>query len=106
MLIGIVAKKDSLLYKASDIKLLIPEVNEAGGIIPTASTTSQLALGDALAIATMQYKKFGKLDFKKLHPSGNLGSQLKYPAFFHLKRLALFSSLIFHLQKGFFFQPT
>ena len=77
LLIGIVAKKDSLLYKASDIKLLIPEVNEAGGIIPTASTTSQLALGDALAIATMQYKKFGKLDFKKLHPSGNLGSQLK-----------------------------
>ena len=77
LLIGIVSKKDSLLYKASDIKLLIPEVNEAGGIIPTASTTSQLALGDALAIATMQYKKFGKLDFKKLHPSGNLGSQLK-----------------------------
>ena len=77
LLIGVVSKKDSLLYKASDIKLLIPEVNEAGGIIPTASTTSQLALGDALAIATMQYKKFGKLDFKKLHPSGNLGSQLK-----------------------------
>ena len=53
------------------------QVNEAGGIIPTASTTSQLALGDALAIATMQYKKFGKLDFKKIHPAGSLGSQLK-----------------------------
>ena len=77
LLIGIVSKKDSILYKASDIKLLIPAVKEAAGIVPTASTTSQLALGDALAIATMKYKKFGKFDFKKLHPSGNLGAQLK-----------------------------
>ena len=77
LLIGIVSKKDSILYNASDIKLLIPQSREAGGIIPTSSTTSQLALGDALAIATMQYKKFGKLDFKKLHPSGSLGAKLK-----------------------------
>ena len=77
LLIGIVSKKDSILYKASDIKLLIPQVLEAGGIVPTASTTTQLALGDALAIATMQYKNFGKLDFKKLHPAGSLGAQLK-----------------------------
>ncbi len=76
-LIGIVSKKESILYKASDIKLLIPRVEEAGSIVPTASTTSQLALGDALAIATMKYKKFGKLDFKKLHPAGSLGAQLK-----------------------------
>ncbi len=71
-----VSKKDSILYKASDIKLLIPQVKEAAGIVPTASTTTQLALGDALSIATMKYKKFGKMDFKKLHPSGNLGAQL------------------------------
>ena len=77
LLIGIVSKKDSILYRASDIKLLIPHVKEAAGIIPTSSTTSQLALGDALAIAAMKYKKFGKLDFKKLHPSGSLGAQLK-----------------------------
>ena len=76
-LIGIVSKKESILYKASDIKLLIPQVIEAGGIIPTSSTTSQLALGDALAIACMKFKKFGKLDFKKLHPAGSLGSQLR-----------------------------
>jgi arabinose-5-phosphate isomerase len=76
LLIGIVSKKDSILYKASDIKLLIPQVKEAAGIVPTASTTTQLALGDALSIATMKYKKFGKMDFKKLHPSGNLGAQL------------------------------
>ena len=77
MLIGIMSKKDSILYKASDIKLVIPEVKESGGIVPTSSTTAQLALGDALAISAMQYKKFGKFDFKKIHPAGNLGAQLK-----------------------------
>ena len=77
LVIGIVSKKDSILYKASDIKLLTPKVAEAEGIVPTSSTTVQLALGDALAIATMKYKKFGKLDFKKLHPAGSLGAQLR-----------------------------
>ena len=77
MLIGIMSKKDSILYKASDIKLLIPQVIESGGIIPTSSTTVQLALGDALAISSMRQKKFNKSDFKKIHPAGNLGSQLK-----------------------------
>src|SRR5210317_211972 len=77
LLIGIMSKKDSLLYKASDIQLLIPQVVEAAGIVPTSSTTSQLALGDALAIAVMRKKKFGKLDFKKIHPAGSLGAQLK-----------------------------
>ena len=77
LLIGIMSKKESILYKASDIKLLIPQVSESGGIVPTSSTTVQLALGDALAIAAMQYKKFDKLDFKKIHPAGSLGAQLK-----------------------------
>ena len=77
-LIGMASKKNSILYKASDIKLYIPEVKEAGhGIVPTSSTTICLAMGDALAIAAMEYKKFGKLDFKKFHPSGNLGAKLK-----------------------------
>ena len=68
----------TLLYKASDIKIYIPEVKEVGhGIVPTSSTTSAMAMGDALAIASMEYKKFGKLDFKKFHPSGNLGNKLK-----------------------------
>ncbi len=77
LLIGIVSKKNSLLYEASDIKLLIPNVLEAGGIIPTSSTTATLALGDALAIAAMKQKKFDKIDFKKIHPAGSLGAQLK-----------------------------
>ena len=77
LLIGIMSKKDSILYKTSDIKLLIPEVTEAGGIIPTSSTTVQLALGDALAISAMKEKKFNKFDFKKIHPAGSLASKLK-----------------------------
>ncbi len=78
-LIGVVSKKNSLLYRASDIKILIPEVKEAGpgGIVPTSSTIVQLAIGDAIAIATMKQKKFGQKDFKKFHPSGSLGSKLK-----------------------------
>ena len=78
-LIGITAKKDSLLYKNADIKILIPIVKEAGpsNIVPTSSTTVQLALGDAVAIACMKYKNFDKLDFKKLHPSGSLSIRLK-----------------------------
>ena len=77
-LISIVSKKNSLLYKASDIKLLLPDVEEAGhGIVPTASTSVQLSIGDALAISLMYYKKFSKLDFKKFHPAGTLGNKLK-----------------------------
>ena len=77
-LIGIVSKKNSLLYKASDIKILTPEVKEAGpgNIVPTSSTIVQLAIGDAIAIATMKQKKFGQKDFRKFHPSGSLGSKL------------------------------
>ena len=77
LLIGIVSKKDSILHKAADIKLLTPQVKESGGIVPTSSTTVQLALGDALAIAVMKQKKFDKFDFKKIHPAGSLGAQLK-----------------------------
>ena len=79
ILIAIVSKKNSLLYKASDIKILLPEVKEAGpsSIVPTSSTIVQLSIGDALAVATMKYKKFGKLDFKKFHPSGSLSIKLK-----------------------------
>ena len=77
-LIGIVSNDRSNLYKSSNIKILIPEVEESGyGVVPTSSTTSQLALGDAISIALMKKKKFGKLDFKKFHPAGNLGKRLK-----------------------------
>ena len=77
-LIGIMSKKNSILYRASDIALLIPEVTEAGlGIVPTSSTINQLSIGDALAVATISKKNISKKDFKKFHPSGNLGQKLK-----------------------------
>ena len=78
-LIGITSKKDSLLYKNADVKFLLPIVKEAGlgNYVPTSSTTVQVALGDAIAIVCMQYKKFSKIDFKKFHPSGSLSIKLK-----------------------------
>ena len=77
-LIGIVSKKNSLLYRASDIKLNIPEVKEAGlGIVPTSSTSEQLAIGDCLAVAALNKKRFKKHNFKEFHPSGSLGTKLK-----------------------------
>ena len=78
-LIGIVSKKNSLLYRASDIKLFIPETKEAGlgGIVPTSSTTAAICLGDSLAVAALNKKGFNKKNFKTLHPAGSLGAQLK-----------------------------
>ena len=77
-LIGIVSKKNSILYKASDIKLFIPEVKEAGlEIVPTSSTCEQLAIGDCLAVASLNKKNFNKKNFKEFHPSGTLGTKLK-----------------------------
>ena len=78
-LIGITSKKDSILYKNADVKFLLPFVKEAGpgNFVPTSSTTVQIALGDAIAITCMNYKKFGKLEFKKFHPSGSLSIKLK-----------------------------
>ena len=77
-LIGITSKKNSILYRSSNIKLLLPEVKEAGlNIVPTSSTTAQLALGDSIAISVMMRKKFKQSDFKKYHPAGTLGKKLK-----------------------------
>ena len=86
-LIGIMSNKNSILYKSSNIKLLLPEVEESGhGIVPTSSTTTQLSIGDAMAIALMTKKKFSKLDFKKFHPLGSLGNKLKTAGDIMLKK--------------------
>jgi len=78
IIIAIVSKKNSLLYRSADIKLYIPEVEEAGlGIVPTSSTINQLSIGDSLAVATINKKRISKKDFKKFHPSGSLGEKLK-----------------------------
>jgi len=78
LLIGITSKKNSDLYKNSDICLITPEVKEAGlDMIPTSSTINQLSIGDALSISTLKKKKINNLDFKKYHPSGSLGEKLR-----------------------------
>ncbi len=79
ILIGVTSNKNSILYQNSDIKLHLPKVTEAdpANIVPTSSTIVQLSIFDALAIACMKAKKFGKLDFKKFHPSGSLSIKLK-----------------------------
>ena len=57
---------------------MTPEVEKSGhGIVPTSSTINQMSIGDALAITLMEKRKFSKFDFKKFHPSGNLGNKLK-----------------------------
>ena len=78
-LIGITSKKNSMLYKSSNIHFLLPTLKEAGpgNYIPTSSTTAQICFGDALAISTINQRKFSKIDFKKFHPSGSLGAKLK-----------------------------
>ena len=46
-------------------------------MVPTSSTINQLSIGDALAVAALNKKNISKKDFKKFHPSGNLGAKLK-----------------------------
>jgi len=77
-IIGAASKPDSILLKASDIKLLIPKVREADitGMVPTSSTSLSLLIGDCLATTVMQLKKFSKEKFKVFHPGGNIGNSL------------------------------
>jgi arabinose-5-phosphate isomerase len=69
---------NSTLAKAGDVNLDIRVKEEADplGLVPTASTTATLALGDALAVALMGKKDFKKEDFAILHPGGTLGKRL------------------------------
>tara|TARA_A100001015_G_scaffold54257_1_gene59513 strand:+ start:1356 stop:2333 length:978 start_codon:yes stop_codon:yes gene_type:complete len=77
-IIGVASKPESILLKASDIKLLLPKVKEADitGMVPTSSTSITLLLGDCLATTIMYQKKFSKEKFKIFHPGGNLGNTL------------------------------
>jgi len=77
-LIAMTANPDSTLGQAADICLALPKAKEAcpNGLAPTTSTTIQLALGDALAIALLERRGFTASDFKDFHPGGNLGASL------------------------------
>ena len=77
-LLGMTAKPDSFLAASADILLLTPIDKEAdpNNLAPTASTTSQMALGDALATALLASRGFTPADFAQYHPGGALGKQL------------------------------
>ncbi len=77
-IIGFTGHDDSLLARYSDIHLNIAVEHEADplNLIPTASTTATLALGDALACALIEAKHFQPTDFARLHPGGDLGRKL------------------------------
>lgn len=78
-LIALTANADSALGREADIALVIPKAEEAcpNGLAPTTSTTMQMALGDALAIALLEARGFSRQDFFVYHPGGKLGAQLK-----------------------------
>ena len=77
-IIGVASKTDSILLKASDIKIMLPKVKESDvtGMVPTSSTSITLLLGDCLATTVMHKKKFSKERFKIFHPGGNIGNSL------------------------------
>ncbi|GAA6180811.1 KpsF/GutQ family sugar-phosphate isomerase [Shimia sp. NS0008-38b] len=77
-LIGVASRPDSTLIKQSDVGLILPKTEEAcgTGVVPTTTTTMTLALGDALAVALMEHRRFTPENFREFHPGGKLGAQL------------------------------
>jgi arabinose-5-phosphate isomerase len=79
-LIAMTSQSGSALGRQADIVLRLPPAQEAcpNGLAPTTSTTMQLALGDALAMALLEAKGFTARDFRNLHPGGKLGAKLAF----------------------------
>ena len=77
-LIGVAGRAGSTLLTRSDVAIVLPDAREAcgTGIVPTTSTTMTLALGDALAIALMEHRRFTPEMFRDFHPGGKLGARL------------------------------
>ncbi len=77
-ILGITSGKNSVLAKMSDVALVLPPAPEACplSLAPTTSTTMMLALGDALAVALLEKRKFTPEDFANFHPGGKLGQNL------------------------------
>jgi arabinose-5-phosphate isomerase len=78
-LLSITSRADSALGRAADVLLLLPDSPEATSSVdaPTTSTTLQIALGDALAVALIERRGFTATDFRVFHPGGKLGSALR-----------------------------
>lgn len=81
-LVAMTANPSSTLGAQADICLCLPKAREAcpNGLAPTTSTTIQLALGDALAVALLEQRGFTAQDFGVFHPGGKLGARLKAAA--------------------------
>lgn len=77
-LIAMTGNEDSTLARHADIHLNVHVESEACilQLAPTSSTTAQLAMGDALAVALMELRGFSSVDFARLHPGGSLGRRL------------------------------
>jgi arabinose-5-phosphate isomerase len=78
-LVAITARSDSTLARAADVALILPKAAEACpmGLAPTTSTTMQMALGDAIAVALLTRRGFTAADFRQIHPGGRLGARLR-----------------------------
>ena len=76
--IAMTGHEESAMAHLADITVRVQVPREACpmGLAPTSSTTAQLAVGDALAVCLMEWKSFGKEDFRKFHPGGSLGQRL------------------------------
>lgn len=79
-LLAMTAAPQSSLGKEADVVLQLPRAREAcpNGLAPTTSTLMQLALGDALAMALLEDKGFSAMDYRRFHPGGKLGAQLRH----------------------------
>ena len=78
-LVAITGRPNSALAEAADVALILPDAAEACpmGLAPTTSTTMQLALGDAMAVALLTRRGFTAADFRSFHPGGRLGARLR-----------------------------
>ncbi|CAH2604801.1 D-arabinose 5-phosphate isomerase KdsD [Rhodovastum atsumiense] len=78
-LVAITGRATSTLARSADVALVLPAAREACplGLAPTTSTTMQLALGDALAVALLTRRGFSPSDFQNFHPGGRLGARLR-----------------------------
>lgn len=79
-IISITGNKQSQLAKNSDVVIdcYVPKEYEPFGLVPTASTTVTLAIGDAIAVALLKKRDFKETDFAKFHPGGTIGKKLIY----------------------------
>ncbi len=78
-LVAITSNAGSALGRQADYCLALPKAREAcpNGLAPTTSTTMQLAMGDAIAVAMLERRGFTAENFKVFHPGGKLGAQLR-----------------------------